>query len=255
MNPARRTRLLPGLRAEVALPLLLLVIAAGSGCATGPTRQFATPRYTLTMPELWQVKSAGPADGQATTVTITSFGESVVEPEPGALGPSPRYEPMQATVELRIYAWSQSAGAGDSSGLRGEADEQITSRVARLLGGDQALQLRRHVLTPEQPAECGRPPRTYNMLGLARDPLDVISQPGWRTIIVGAKAQGSLVGVIARVPNEADRGLYCHNLGNMQAQLQLLLDGLVALPAPSYVPPPAPTEDEPALDTRPSLDM
>jgi hypothetical protein len=63
---------------------------------------------------------------------------------------------------------------------------------------------------------------------------------------------------VARVPFEQDIGRYCHNLSNMQVQLQNLLDGVVvgggggstgppgASPAPAASPPASPSSTPPA---------
>ena len=74
---------------------------------------------------------------------------------------------------------------------------------------------------------------------------EVRSSPGFRSILLGAKSEGRLIGVMARVPYEQDGGLFCHNLSNMRTQLQTLLDGLTvkpagAAPAPAAAAPPAP---------------
>ena len=69
--------------------------------------------------------------------------------------------------------------------------------------------------------------KKYTIVGNKEEPLDLVSRPGWRTILLGGKKEGVLLGVVARVPYEQDVGRYCHNLSNMQVQLQNLLDGLV----------------------------
>ena len=248
----------PGAPLHILGALGALVTAIGlGGCATfTPTRELHTPRYTLTLPELWQVKTTGLADGQPTTVIIGTF---IAKPPPAPEGSPPAgpvrsYEPMQSEVEVRIYAWPESAVADEGAAVRTPAEHEAASRVARLLARDQSLQLRRHVLVPDRPQECGRPPRSYKLLGVEREPLDVASQPGWRAVIVGGKLPGALLGVVARVPHEPDLGLYCHNLGNLQAHLQMLLDGLVALPTPAHIPAAEPVESEPSLETKPTLE-
>ncbi|HEY0711562.1 MAG TPA: hypothetical protein VGF45_02740, partial [Polyangia bacterium] len=75
----------------------------------------------------------------------------------------------------------------------------------------------------------------YTFFGETRDPEDLLKRPGFRTIVVGAKKNDVLYGVLTRVPYEQDPGLYCYNLRNMQLQLQNLLTGLQpeAGPAPA----------------------
>ena len=61
-------------------------------------------------------------------------------------------------------------------------------------------------------------------------PVDLVRRPGWRTIVTGARQQGTLIGFVARFEWEgADMNRNCHNLRNMQVQLQNLLDGVVVL--------------------------
>jgi hypothetical protein len=223
----------------------LLVAAASSGCAAG-TRQVMAPRYTLTMPSFWQVKSEGRSDGQPTVITIGKPPAAFVDEETSAAG-------GPAEVEVRIHGWAESASAsaGDVIPLRASAELEATQLAASLLARDPDLQLQRHVLIAEQPPECGLAKRKYDLLGVPQEPLDVVSRPGWRVIIVGGKAHGSLLGVVARVPYEQDTGRYCDSLRNLQLHLQNLLDGLKAVVSP-VVPPPPPAPDE-NLDTRPTL--
>ena len=72
--------------------------------------------------------------------------------------------------------------------------------------------------------------------------MDLIKRPGWRTIVVGLKGQGSLVGVVARVEYEQDIRRYCHNLKNLQVQLQNLLNGFKLLPQGGAGPPAGPPD-------------
>src|SRR5687768_9591986 len=140
----------------VMLPAVVPALAAG-GCATG--KEVSTPRYTLNMPELWQVKAEGQVDGQPTTVVIGGQGQA-------AAG--------QTEIEVRVYAWPEPAGG-----------QNPTQQAAAMLASDPILQLSRHLLTPEQPPECNFFKRQYRLLGVDREPLDLLSRPGWRTIVVG----------------------------------------------------------------------
>ena len=139
------------------------------------------------------------------------------------------YEAVQADVQVRIYAWPE---------LQNIADPTVA--VGQLLAGDSELKLTRHVRLPDQPPECGLLKKKYDILRTPTEPLDLVSRPGWRTIVVGALGEGSMLGVVARVEFEQDVARYCHNLSNLRVQLQNLLDGLVAVPQPGAVPSPAP---------------
>ena len=209
----------------LALLLTLLAAQAAAGCATG-TRQLDTPRYSLTMSRTWEVKAEGKTDGQPTTLLA---------------GRTPQDQKLPTEVEVRIYAWAQPS-----------SEEHPTRLVASFLATDPGLQLNRHLLTPEQPLECNLPKRTYSLLGAQSDPLDLLSRPGWRTILVGASAKGSLVGVVARVSQEEDQARYCRNLAALQEQLQALIVGLEAVtppPAPAVAPTPPPRPE--SLPLRP----
>jgi hypothetical protein len=199
----------------------LLALAAASGCATG-TKTVKTPRYTLAMPDFWQVKAEGLSDGVPTVVIIGKYGSAIIDEGSGAIDPkATNYESVQADVEVRVFAWPAPQNEQDPSVM-----------VGNLLARDGSLHLTRHVALPDQPPECGLLKKKYTILGGEQDPLDLVSRPGWRTIVVGGTGQGNLVGVVARVEYEQDMGRYCHNLSNMQVQLQNLLDGLTVVAVP-----------------------
>jgi hypothetical protein len=212
------------------------------GCVAA-NKTVRTPHFSLSHPDYWEVKSVGAKDGEPTTVVIKSFGSAIIDEGSGAIEDRQQnYEAVQADVEVRVYAWPEPAGAANPS-----------QAVAELLAGDSTLELTRHLQVPEQPPECGVLKKKYTVAGNKEEPFDIVSRPGWRTILVGGKKQGVLLGVVARVPFEQDIGRYCHNLSNMQVQLQNLLDGMVVTgggggttgppgtaPAPAASPPSAP---------------
>jgi hypothetical protein len=216
--------------ALVVFALVLGALGSGSvGCAASQ-KQVKTPRYVLSHPDYWEVKSVGMKDGEATTVIIKNYGSAIIDEGSGALDERQQnYEAVQADVEVRIYSWPEQAGA---------AGVTASDAAAQLLQNEGTLELGRHLRVPEQPPECGTLKKKYTIVGAKEEPYDVVSRPGWRTILLGGKKQGVLLGVVARVPYEQDIGRYCHNLSNMQVQLQNLLDGLVlATGAPSTGPP------------------
>lgn len=214
--------------------LLFVVIAVGlaAGCASA-NKQVKTPRYTLSMPDFWEVKGEGLADGTPTTVFIGRYGSAIIDSGSGSINaPGMDYESVQADVQVRVYAWPQ---------LKNMTDPTLS--VLQLLAGDSELKLTRHVRLPDQPPECGLLRKKYDILKVPTEPLDMVSRPGWRTIVLGAAGGGSLLGVVARVEFEQDVARYCHNLRNMQVQLQNLLDVLdvVQQPTAAPVPPPPPS--------------
>jgi hypothetical protein len=236
-------------RRSAGLLVLALAFAGfGSVGCVAAQKQVRTPHFSLSHPDYWEVKSVGMKDGEPTTVIIKNFGSAIIDEGSGAMeSREQNYEAVQADVEVRVYAWPEPAGAANPS-----------QAVAELLQGDSTLELTRHLQVPEQPPECGVLKKKYTVAGSKEEPFDIVSRPGWRTILVGGKKQGVLLGVVARVPFEQDIGRYCHNLSNMQVQLQNLLDGVVvgggggstgppgASPAPAASPPASPSSTPPA---------
>ena len=226
------------------LVLLVAVMGLGAGCANA-NKQVKTPRYTLSMPDFWEVKGEGLTDGSATTVIIGRYGSAIIDEGSGAIeARGMNYESVQADVQVRVYAWPELKGFKDA-----------TTAVGQLLAGDSELRLTRHIRVPEQPPECGLLKKKYDVLGTQQEPLDLVSRPGWRTIVIGGTGDGSLLGVVARVEYEQDVARYCHNLSNLQVQLQNLLDGLVAVPQPAAAPaapPSALPPDAPAASPGPA---
>ena len=79
--------------------------ALAAGCATG-NKQVKTPRYTLSMPDFWEVKGEGLTDGAPTTVIIGRYGSAIIDEGSGAIDAAGlNYESVQADVQVRIYAW------------------------------------------------------------------------------------------------------------------------------------------------------
>jgi hypothetical protein len=221
------------------LVVLVCVQALATGCAVG-NKQVKTSRYTLTVPDFWEVKGEGMKDGAPTTVIIGRYGSAIIDQGSGS-SEALNYEAVQADVQVRIYAWPELQNISDP-----------TVAVGQLLAGDSELKLTRHVRLPDQPPECGLLKKKYEILRTPTEPLDMVSRPGWRTIVIGAIGEGSLLGVVARVEFEQDVARYCHNLSNLRVQLQNLLDGLVAVPQPAAPSPQPAAAPSPAPATTPA---
>jgi hypothetical protein len=203
----------------------VLLVAVASGCATG-SKQLATQHYTLTHPEYWKVKKTASQDGDATLVVIPQYGAAVIDEGTGAMeAKESNYDAVTADVEVRLYTWPVPDQNADP-----------TEMVSKLLLPDPELALRRHMMLSDNPPECGVYPKKYVIFGNQHTPLDLISRPGWRTILVGAKTGDVLLGVVARVDYEPDRARNCHNLANMRVQLQNLLDGVQPAVKPVAAP-------------------
>ena len=222
--------------------LFVLTLGFGSIGCVAAQKQVKTPRYTLAHPDYWEIKSVGMKDGEPTTVIIKNYGSAIIDEGSGAMEQrEANYESVQADVEVRVYTWPEPAGAGNAS-----------EDAAQMLQNDPALELGGHLRVPEQPPECNVLKKKYTIAGEKVEPFDVVKRPGWRTILLGGKKQGVLLGVVARVPFEQDMGRYCHNLSNMQVQLQNLLDGLVVVGGGSTGPPGQSTGTSPATPQQPA---
>jgi hypothetical protein len=215
---------------KLAAVVLFAAVGSAAGCAT-EQKVLRTPYFNLSHPDFWKVKTVAQKPGEPTVVTIGTYGSTVINEGSGATEGAV-YESSQADVEVRVFAWPEPAGGGAESA-------NPTDRVSQLLFKDPELQLAKHGLIPQQQAECGREfQRKYRVLGAEQAPMDLLSRPGWRTILLGGKAPGLLVGVLSRVPYEQDGGLYCHNLSNMRTQLETFLAGLSPASGPTASPAP-----------------
>ena len=232
-------------RASALTPLLLstvltIVAASTSGCAS-EQKVLRAPHYTLTHPDYWKVESVAKQDGEPTLVKIGRYSSTVMNEGVGADESTP-YESSEAEVEVRVYTWNDQGNAPPAMA------------VVNKLAEDATLKLTKHGRVTADRGECGKDfQRKYNVLGTDQEPLDLVMQPGFRTIVLGGKVGGStgpvLMGVVARVPYEQDPGLYCHNLSNLQLRLGKLLEGMkaeesapvaAAAAAPASSPDPAP---------------
>lgn len=214
-----RSKIIPALRPASSLaPLAIaaLILVAPAGCATG-SQTLQTEHYVLTHPEFWKVKKTATKDGEPTVVLIQQYGAAVIDEGAGAMTATKdqNYDAYTADVEVRLYTWAE---------VPEEANP--TDEVSKRLVDDPELGLRRSGVIAEYPPECGVYPKKYVVFGAQQTPVDLISRPGFRTILVGVHNGPTLLGVVARVELEPDMQRACHNLANMRVQLQNLLDGL-----------------------------
>ena len=150
------------------------------------------------------------------------------------------YDAVTADVEVRLYNFPDD-----------KPDMEPTDAVAnRISKADPELNLQQSLVIPDNPPECDVYPKKYTMFGKVQTPLDLVKRPGYRTVVVGARADGFLTGAVARFEYEPDMGRNCHNLANMRVQLQNLLDVLVAS-APPAAAAAAPGTPAPAAASAP----
>jgi hypothetical protein len=217
----------------------LLVSLATVGCAAENTITKG-PNFSLDHPAFWKVKEVATKTGDATKIGIGRFSETVVNDGAGA-DTSSVFESSQAEVDARIFTWLAVDDHGDP-----------TKKVSELLFPISDLEMNKQGRVPTDKGECGAQfVKKYVWKGQTLEPLDLLSRPGFRTIVVGAKSDGVLLGVLTKVPYEQDGGLFCHNLKNMQTQLQLLLEGLTIAPSDTGAPA-APAGAAPATPAAPT---
>ena len=182
------------------------------GCAT-EQQVLKTPQYTLTHPDYWKVKKTATQPGEPTVLSIGRYSSSVMDTGEGT---ETIFDRSEAEVDVRIIAWPAPPELNDPS-----------QKVAELLWQDSDLQIPKHARLADSVNECGDEfKKKFTIFQSQQMPLDLLMRPGWRTIIIGARAHEWLVGVVARVPFEQDVGLFCHNRKNLQLQLQNVLNGL-----------------------------
>jgi hypothetical protein len=229
---------MPNTASGLRLSITALFLVAAVGCGTG-SQQLQTPYYTLTHPDFWKVKKTAAKDGEPTLVVIPQYGAAVIDEGTGSMAAKGQnYDAYTADVEVRLYAWPD---ADDGAG----PTDQVTKRLVT----ETDLALPKHRVIADNPPECGVYPKKYIVFGNQETPIDLISRPGWRTIVVGGKSGSVLLGVVARVDYEPDGARACHNLANMRVQLQNLLDGLQpagAKPAAAGAVSAGPTGDQKA---------
>jgi hypothetical protein len=205
-----------------------IVLGGGVGCATG-TQSLQTSHYTLTHPDYWKVKKTAAQDGDSTIVIIPQYGAAVIDEGSGSMAnKGQNYDAVTADVEVRIYNFPYPNPDADPS----EAAAKLISKA------DPELAIQQSFVIPDNPPECDVYPKKYTIFGKVQTPLDLVKRPGYRTIVLGANADGFLTGVVARFEYEPDMGRNCHNLANMRVQLQNLLDAMVATAPPGTVAPP-----------------
>ncbi len=191
---------------------VLLVAMGASACSV--TQPIVTPRYRIQAIDFWEVKKVGLKDGDASHIAIGQYSGAVIDDGSGATSGA-AYDTRTAEVDMRVFAWP-------------DADPEIPAvEVAlRLLQNEADLRLPEHLVVATTPFECGRLQRKYRHLGQTLSSEDRIKRPGWRTIVVGVRGQGSILAVVGRVEFQQDLRRYCHNLNNLQVQTQNILDGL-----------------------------
>jgi hypothetical protein len=208
---------------------LVSIVAAGvvAGCGTS-TQQLMTPHYTLNHPDFWKVKKTATKDGEATVVVIPQYGTAVIDEGTGAMAnKDANYDAYTADVEVRLYSW-----------VDPQSPANPTDEVGKRLLPEPDLALPRHHVISDNPPECGVYPKKYTIFGVQQTPIDLVSRPGYRTVVVGGKTGDVLLGAVARVEYEPDPARFCHNLSNMRVQLQNLLDGVQPAPGGGAARPP-----------------
>lgn len=201
----------------VGLAALVVLGTGAIGCLP-QSLQVKTDRYTLTHPDHWKVEKTATKDGEPTVLIISQYGSAVIDDGAGSMAmKGQNYDAVTADIEVRLYTAPDPGTNGDP-----------TQEVAHVVAADPAVELSKHLVIPDNPPECGVYPKKYTVFGATQTPVDLVKRPGWRMIVVGGRANGFLLGVVARFEFQPDQQRNCHNLSNMRVQLQNLLDGVVA---------------------------
>ena len=167
-----------------------------------------TDHYRVTFPREWQVVTQGQHDAEPTTFLIPA-------------------RPHQET-EVRVYAWLERGEVSDPSArvlenLRAEEDGDL--HLANVKDSDAA------------PAVCGGQHAQVNLLGATHGARYLVQADGWLTVVVGGHAEGSLVGVVGRIPMDGhdgnDKG--CDNVTALEQNIQRLANELSAVYQPRRV--------------------
>ncbi|HET6282029.1 MAG TPA: hypothetical protein VFH73_13725 [Polyangia bacterium] len=186
-----------------ASPKLLVQVCLLSlgavGC--GATRYAVeTDHYRVEFPREWQVVSQGRHDAEPTTFLIPA-------------------RPQQ-TTEVRVYAWLERGEVSDPSARVLEnlrTEKQGDLHLASVKDSDAA------------PAMCGGQHPQVELLGATHSTRYLTEADGWMTVIVGGHAEGSLVGVVGRIPMN---GQACDNLAALEQNVQLLAHDVTAVCQP-----------------------
>ena len=169
------------------------------GCSTS-SYTVETDHYRLTFPKDWQVVTQGIHDAEPTTFLIPA-------------------RPQQQT-EVRVYAWLERGEVSDPSARVLEnlrTEKQGDLHLANVRDSDAA------------PAMCGGQHAQVELLGATHSTRYLTEADGWMTVIVGGHAEGSLVGVVGRIPMN---GQGCDNLAALEQNVQLLAHDVTAVYQP-----------------------
>jgi hypothetical protein len=196
-----------------------LVLGGGAVGCTPATQQLQTSHFTISHPDYWKVKKTAAKDGESTIVIIPQYGAAVIDEGVGAMASKGQnYDAVTADVEVRLYNFPDA-----------QPEQDPTQLVVPLIGKvDPELALQQSFVIPDNPPECDVYPKKYTVFGKVETPVDLVKRPGYRTIVVGGRADGYLTGIVSRFEYEPDMQRNCHNLSNMRVQLQNLLDVMVA---------------------------
>jgi hypothetical protein len=171
------------------------------GCAAS-RYAVETDHYRVTFPRDWQVVTQGQYDAQPTTFLIPA-------------------RPRQDT-EVRVYAWLERGEVSDPSArvleyLRSADDGDL--HLMNVKDGDAA------------PAMCGGQHAQIDLLGATHGARYLVQADGWLTVVVGGHAEGSLVGVVGRIPmSDKDKG--CDDVTALEQNIQRLAHDLSAVYQP-----------------------
>lgn len=172
------------------------------GCSTS-RYAVETDHYRVTFPREWQVVSHGQHDAEPTTFLVPASA--------------------QTTSEVRVYAWLERGEQIDPAGkvlqyLRAEHDTDL--HLANLKDDDSLAGV------------CEQHAAQVSLLGSTRGVRYLVESDRWLTVVAGGHAEGSLVGVVGRIPM-SDKT--CSDLTALEATLQQLSNDVTAVYHPRRI--------------------
>lgn len=169
-------------------PLLVGLLAVA--CAAPGTYRLETEHFVATYPRGW---------------TLQRQTEHGIE--------SHLFSRAEDRVEVRLYGWL----------VRHELGDPNAEALGRLWG-DPDLALPRHRSPTQHPLACPEIRRAGRMFSRAAPFMDLTDPGGWRSFLLAAHAEGSLVAVVARTRDQAITS--CAAVEQMIATVQAFLDGV-----------------------------
>jgi len=177
----------------MATAALVLGCGLGPGCGSSNV-VLRSNHYHVAVPADWQVAAEADGPGRPTVLRVPAGGDGTGD------------------LELRLYAWVDSSGAGDPVG----------AAVRRLAGGKEGAW---RAAAAVDESRCAERARSFVVFGEPRPAAHLRSAADEYFIVTAAEANGSLVALVGQV---TDRRPFCENVETIEASIARLGKVLVA---------------------------